>query len=354
MILRRPYAFLIRHFRLIHLMITALLIYLAIKSRSVYLYLNTVLNETVLRYEALEYINYGIYIYILLAIILCYVIYALLKFKDKPRKLYLILIVGYILIAVFMLSVFSYMHDFGSAVPDGKTLRLYRDIFSISLLFQYFFIILMLMRGLGFDIKKFNFAKDAHELNASAEDSEEIEISTKIDMTNVARSINKQQREFGYFFQEFKAYIIVTLVLILAVSGYIIYSNYSKKNKVYNSGQVIGNIFNIVVTDSYYNTDGNDNYVIVSFDIAKYGKNALFNAGNMALVIGKEKYVPDKNICYRFSYLGDCYKKQYITSIYNSYIVTYKVDNLNINNAYAVYTDSYDRIYKVKLIMKET
>ena len=354
MVLRRPYAFLIKHFKLIHLLIAILLTYLAIKNRSIYLYLNSVLNETVLRYEALEYINYGIYIYIVLSLVLCFVIYSLLKFKDKPRKLYLVLIVGYSLIAIFMLFVFSYIGGLANNVPDSKTLRLYRDIFSIIQLFQYFFVILMFMRGLGFDIKKFNFASDVHELNASSEDSEEIEISTKIDMTNAVRKINRQQREFGYFLKEFKIYIIVILLLIVGIVGYVLYSNLSKKYKVYDMGQVIGNIYNVVVRDSYYNTDGNDNYVIVSFDISKYGKNERFNVGNMALLIGNEKYIPDKNICYKFNYLGDCYKKQYVTGIDNNYIIVYKVANLNINKAYIVYTDYFENTYKVKLKMKET
>ena len=354
MVLRRPYAFLIKHFRLIHLLIAILLTYLAIKNRSIYLYLNRVLKETILRYEALDYINYGIYIYIALALVLCFVIYSLLKFKDKPRKLYLILIVGYILIAIFMLFVFSYVSSLANTVPDSKTLRLYRDIFSISQVFQYFFVILMFIRGLGFDIKKFNFASDVQELNASSEDSEEIEINTKIDMVNTVRKITRQQREFGYFFKEFKKYIIAILIFIVVIMGYVLYNNLSKKYKVYNTGQVVGNSYNIVVKDSYYNTDGNDNYVIVSFDIAKYGKSEKLNVGNMALLIGKEKYIPDKNICYKFNYLGDCYKKQYVTDTYSNYIITYKVANLNINKAYIVYTDSFDRTYKVRLKMKET
>ncbi len=354
MVLRRPYAFLIKHFRLIHLIIAILLTYLAIRNRGIYLYLGKVLNETVLRYEVMDYITYSIYIYIILALAFCLIIYLLLKYKDKPRKLYLILMGGYIVIAIFMLMVFSYMRSFTNTVPDVKTLRLYRDIFSISLLFQYFFIILMFVRGFGFDIKKFNFASDMHELNATAEDSEEVEVNTKIDITNIARKLNKQQREFGYFFQEFKVYIIVVMSVIVLIGGYVLYNNWSKKYKTYNFGQVIGSNYNIVITDSYYNVVGEDNYVIVKFDIAKPGKSEKFNTGNVALQIGKEKYLPNKNVCYKFNYLGDCYKKQYVNGTYKDYIITYKVDNLNINRAYIVYTDSFDRTYRVKLKMKET
>ena len=42
MVLRRPYAFLIKYFRLIHLVIAALLLFTVLKYRNIYAYLNSV------------------------------------------------------------------------------------------------------------------------------------------------------------------------------------------------------------------------------------------------------------------------------------------------------------------------
>ena len=70
---------------------------------------------------------------------------------------------------------------------------------------------------------------------------------------------------------------------------------------------------------------------------------------NMALYIGKDKYIPNKNICSKYSKLGVCYKKQLITNNEANYILTYEVDSLNVKKAYIMYTDSYDQTYKVKL-----
>ena len=58
-----------------------------------------------------------------------------------------------------------------------KTLRLYRDILRITELFQYITIAFVLIRGLGFDIKKFNFKEDIADLNLSQDDEEEVELS---------------------------------------------------------------------------------------------------------------------------------------------------------------------------------
>ena len=57
----------------------------------------------------------------------------------------------------------------------------------------------------------------------------------------------------------------------------------------------------------------------------------------------------NQNICYNFDNIGNCYKKQYITNNSNSYILVYDVEVLNLDKAYFMYKESYDKSYKVKL-----
>ena len=349
MILRKPYAFLIKHFRLIHLVITFLLGYITVKNRSVYVFLKECISGEGNRYDALSFINYKIYIYILIVIILFFVVHWLLKYKDKPRNIYKISIGGYIVVGIIMFIVYGYLMSFINNVPDQKTIRLYRDILSITMYFQYYIVIVMFIRGLGFDIKKFNFAKDVQELNATSEDGEEIEVSLGVDTTNVMREIRKQKREFGYFFQEFKIYIIGIILLLLLFLGYKGYNYFNDKLKIYNQNDWVGEVNYIRVTNSYFNIDNGKNYVVVKFDIYKYGKKDNLNTGNMVLVIGDEKFTPNKNICYNFNRLGNCYKKQYINEEINSYILTYDTDLLLLDDSYILYSESYDKQYKIKL-----
>ena len=353
MVLRRPYAFLIKYFRLIHLVITAILTYLAIKNRSIYYFLNSVIETSTNRYEALEYVSYGSFLIIILAIVLCFIIFWLLRYKDKPRRIYIFIIVGYIIIGIFILLLFNYMRTITSNVLDLKTIRLYRDILLITIAFQYLVILIMAIRALGFDIKRFDFNRDIQELNAEASDSEEIEINTQINTTNITRSINKQQREFTYYFKEHKIYIVTILVVIAIILIYKGYGLYNDKLKIYREKDYVGEYNILKVVDSYYHTANNTNYVIVSFDIYKYGKSERLNISNLELQVGRKKYLPDKTICSKFNNLGNCYKKQYITSDETNYIVAYAVDKLNIQRAYIRYIDSYDKIYKIKLVMKE-
>jgi len=353
MVLRRPYAFLIKHFRLIHIIITAIFTYVAIMSMDIYKYLNSVVSNTLNRYNSMLYIKYSIFLFIFLALLLCTIVFFLLKYKNKPRKIYILTFVGYLVISIFIFTLFNYMRTFSDSIIDSKTIRLYRDVLLILHLFEFYIIIFMLLRGLGFDIKKFNFSTDIQELKATLEDSEEIEIDTRIDTTNVVRNIRKQGRELGYYYKEFKIYIIIVLV---ALSVFLIYKGYNfftSKLKIYNENDPIGEIFNITIKDSYYYVDDTDNYVIINFDINKHGIRKILNSGLINLTIGRKKYTPDKNICSKFSSLGICYKRQYINENTENYIFAYKVDKLNIQRAYIEYNESYDKQYKVKLIMKE-
>ena len=354
MVLRKPYAFLIKHFRLIHLILTGLLTYVVLQFGKIYGFLNKVIENAANRYDALSYINNGLIIYIILIIVICGLIYWLLKYKDKPRRIYIFTIAGYIIVTVFMMILFNYMNGMTMGIDSEKTIRLYRDILLIILFFQYYIIIVMGIRGLGFDIKKFNFGRDVQELNLNETDGEEVEVNLNIDTTNVIRGIRKQKREFGYFFKEFKWYIIIILVVVVTILVRKGYNYYVDKMKVYNENDTIGGYKVIIIKDSYYMIDDdNKNYVIINFDIYNNGARDKLNTGNISLQMGNDKYTPDKNICYKFSKLGNCYKMQYITSKLDNYILVYKVDKLNIKNAYVLYNESYDNDYKVKLIMKE-
>ena len=97
----------------------------------------------------------------------------------------------------------------------------------------------------------------------------------------------------------------------------------------------------------------NKNYVIVKFSASRYGRKDRLNSGNMVLIMNKEKYIPDKNVCYNFSTLGVCYKKQYLGSDAKNYILAYSVDEVNLKRSYLSYTESYDSVYKVKLNLEK-
>ena len=353
MILRRPYAFLIKHFKLIHLIITILYGYILIKTSNIYNFLRRVAKEPITRYDAPGYINYMIVFFIILGLALCFVVNWLLKYKDKPRRIYKIIIGIYAVLGIFLLVLFGYMSTFISTILEQKTVMLYRDIILITLLFQAVVVALMFGRALGFDIKKFDFNRDARELGITDSDSEEVEVNVAIDTTNIMRGVRKQGREFGYFFKEFKVYIIPIISIIGLIIVYNGYKMYNDKYKTYKENQTIGSSTKVVIKDSYYSIDIDKAYIIINFDIYQNSKNNTFNYNNLALYINNKKYLPDKNICYKFNKYGNCYKKQYLSPDGGNYILVYSLNELNFKKPYLLYTESYDNDYKVKLELKQ-
>jgi len=349
MIFRKPYGFLIKHFRLIHLIITGILFYLVYCNNQIYSYINDCINNSSFKYNALEYINYNIHILIGIAIVLFLVIFWLFKYKEKPKTIYVISILGYVLVGIFMFILFSYFTGIPNNVLDQKVIRAYRDIMLITLGFQYLIIAIMFVRGLGFDIKKFNFGKDIQELNLTDEDGEEIEVDVNIDTNVLFRNVRKKKRELGYFFKEYKIIILGIIFIILVIIGYSSYNNIKRILKVYNQGDIIGYNNYITVNNSYYNIDNDNNYIIIKFDVFKNGKRDRLDVNNMILKINDLEYLPNKNICYKFNSFGNCYKKQYITSNSSSYMLVYEVDVLNTEKSYLIYKDSYENSFKVKL-----
>ena len=349
MILRKPYGFLIKHFRLIHLIITGVLFYLTRFSTKIYEYINSCILDMVNRYNALEYINYNIYIYIGIVIVLFLVIFWLFKYKDKPRMVYIVSIVGYIFVGIYMLILFGYFKELPNNIIDQKVIRAYRDICLMSLVFQYIINIIMFIRGLGFDVKKFNFTKDIKELNLTQEDAEEVFVDVNVNTASIMRGVRKQKRELGYFYQEYKVFILGIFAIILFSAGYFGYKYYGDKLRVYHEGDTVGGIYNVVPLQSYFSIDNDKNYIIVNFDILKYGVEDKLDVNSLKIVINNKEYIPNKNICNNFDYLGNCYKKQYITTESKNYILVYEVDSLNLDRTYLVYKEGYEKTYKIKL-----
>ena len=349
MVFRKPYAFLIKYFKLIHLIITGILVYVVSQSNKIYSFIVNCIDDPVNKYNAMEYINYNIYIYLFIGLVLFGVIFWLFRYKDKPRNIYVVSMVGYLSIGIYLFILYNYFSTIPSGIIDQKVIRGYRDILLIILGFQYLIIIIMFVRGLGFDVKKFNFAKDIHELNITNEDGEEVEVDVNIDTNAIMRVVRKQGREFGYFLKEYRTFVIGILAIIIFSVVYFSYDYFSDKLKVYSQNVAVGYINNIVVRNSYYDINDEQSYIIVNFDISKYGREDKFDINNLTLKVDKEEYIPNKNICFKFKKLGNCYKKQFINGDVKSYIIVYEVDSINVEKSYLIYKESYENSFKVKL-----
>ena len=336
MILKRPYAFLIKHFKIIHIVIALLSCYIAFFMNNILKYINQYFKTSTGKALALQYINYSIVIAIVIAIGIVLVIIFLMKFKKKPRMIYWFYVGFYIVTGIILFVSFGELKAIFTTDATMKGIKAVRDLLKISLWIQYYFIACMLIRGLGFDIKRFNFNKDLEEFQLSQQDNEEVEVTFEGNSEDLKRRGRRSIRELRYYYIENKYMINLFLIFaVVGVVGYII-TDRTITNVVYTEGDdVKSGIYTFNVVSSYITDrtragnkilDNNDRLVIVRFKIKNSTKYKYkINLDYLGLDIGDKEYLPTNKYSDYFKDIGTNYRNQYITSDVKYFILIYRI-----------------------------
>ena len=343
MILRKPYAILIKYFKIIHFVLLGLTIYLAFMSNDVLRFLNDFIANRTSSINATGYLSVMVYPVIVLIIGICIAIYYLMREKKKPKLLYLLIILFYIITAGVLIYSSVNLNIIENDILESSTLRLVRDILRIDVFGQYIVIAAVTIRALGFDIKKFDFAKDINELQIDVTDNEEFEFMIGVNTDNLKRKGRKQLRELRYYFVENKLFITIILSVIAVVGLIVIILNINFFNKVYNEDETVQTaLYNLTFTDSYltkysYNQQdigyNNTSYVIVKFNIDAINEGTYqLDTNKFLLEVEDERIAPTKRY---YEYLKDIatgYRSQNIdNTTTKTYILVYNIDNEYLN-----------------------
>ena len=130
-----------------------------------------------------------------------------MKYKKKPKLFYIITIVVSLLSLLLFINLTNNIRVLETTVLPAKEIRLLRDISRVNYWMLLIITIPVLIRGLGFDIKKFNFNKDLQDLKLEAGDNEEVEVTTNISSDKILNTGRKQVRELKYYYTEYKLFI---------------------------------------------------------------------------------------------------------------------------------------------------
>ena len=225
MILRKPYAILIKHFKLIHVIFTLLSLFLFLKCTDLLSFINEYIANTgfiIDSYQLANLLPKYINILIIFGIILNIIIAILLKAKDKKITFYIINILIYVCLFIGFTYTSSLLNQMQNKIIDIRLVRALRDIFTALNVAQFISLIMYGFRAVGFDVKKFNFSKDMVDLEIKEEDSEEVEVSVDIDVNKINRSRRKTFRMLKYFYFENKLLCnivisIISIVLIVVI-----------------------------------------------------------------------------------------------------------------------------------------
>lgn len=302
MIIRKPYAFLIKNFRKIHILLLVLCAFVFYHIMQLRNFVSTFLSLGV--YDAYnepvtKYINFFVIISLIVIIVITFIVISLLRHKGKPWKLYLIIIAEYLFMFVVLVLVYNYFHSYsGSTETAGP--RLLKDLLFMSSIPQYVVFIILLIRVTGVDLAKFDFKGDSEYLELSSSDREEIEINIDIDKESFKRLFKRLKRNLGYFYAEHKFFVNVFVTVIFIGGVIYIYNYVFIVNKIYKQGEVLNtnNAYSIRINNSYFTNKDyagtviseDSNFVVVDLTIKNNASKREVNLGRYHLMNGVNNY----------------------------------------------------------------
>lgn len=359
MVFRKPYALLIKYFKLIHIIITSFMIYLCYKTVNLYKFFSSYVKSGWLSINSEEiagYIGSLIYISIITIIILSVIVFLLMRFKNKPRMYYLLTPIIYFILLIIFAYTSSVLGVAEVDVVSPVTARIMRDILMICVGVQFVFIVFSLFRAIGFDIKKFNFKQDIADLQIAELDNEEVEVNFEVDKYKLSRKTKRRFRNMSYVFKEHKFIILTTLIML--IGGFLFYitlnrfvfSPIDKENNTIDLGN-----YNIIVNKSYVTTKNYKGetinkkykYVLVSLSITNKIENSTFDLDKISLYTNNNTYYPVTNIYNNFIDMGNGYKDQILSiNNTNNYYLVFKLPvEEKVNNVFLRYISgiNYDK-----------
>ena len=348
MILRKPYAFLIRHFRLIHIIMLTIMSYILYKTISIRSFLDSYISSgqrlKIIEDISNKYVGFLLIISVVFMIFLSGVILYLLKHKKKPFMFYLVMIISYGVLFFFLLYSRSFIYDLNFTTPDLRFTRIIRDIYTIEMFIQIIVTVFVFVRATGFDIKRFDFKKDMLEFNVSNEDNEEFEFEVELDKDEINARIKRFKRHFKYYYKENKIVFLLGVVIIFGIITTVTLRIVLSKEKIFKENEMFNTrLLSITVLDSYKTNidykgkeiNQNKYYVILKLRYRNNSnQNLQINTDNARLSYDEfNSVIPNFNYYDKFSEYGVPYYSQILHGgETRDFIFVYELDKEFIDN----------------------
>lgn len=215
MIVRKPYAFLVEHFKLVHFILLIPFGYLTYMFYRLSRFFDAFVvagYKTNATNVVGTYYNILIPIAIFIIIITTLLILLLFQRKDKTYQPYMIYTILYTIIFAFSLLLPNFLSKCESATLVSSTALILRGFASIAFYVQIIAFIFIILLGFGLNVKTGEFQDIQEEIDLEEEDSEEVEI-------NVGNEDYKAKRWLRRYFREIKYYIIENKHVFMVLGG---------------------------------------------------------------------------------------------------------------------------------------
>jgi len=366
MILRKPYAFLIKNFRKIHVGLILLCAYIFYKHLQTYNFVKEYVELE--SYSAFlepidKYTNLSSYLCIILVIAITILLLITLKRKQKPWKLYLVVLGEYLLMLFVFGMTSNFFHTYSDTSAVVQILAI-RDLLLIASVPQYAVFVILLLRITGLDLNKFSFQTDKEFLELDSSDREEVEVSFEIDKHTIIRNYRKLKRNLGYFYLEHKKILNSLIVVVFVIAIGYTYYYFGILHKSYKEGDILqASGWQIRINKAYLSDKDfkgeiidKDNYIILDLTVKNNAGKRTMDTSRFHLMNRNYDILSNNTYDNDFKDLGTPYSKREFQAggVYNFLLIFKADEKLDVNKFNLYYqeynqSDTYLRKIKLKL-----
>ena len=233
MIIKKPFAFIVQKFKLLHFLQLVPALYLIFKFYNLQYFFNKfVVNGYVTDINNAPELYYSplMLLACLIVIVFGFVLTELFKKKNKYYFPYLLMSLLYFIVFIFSLFAKGLLVNAVNSDLASSTSLIIRSLTSILFYGQIIFVPIIILLAFGFDIRSGDFSDIREEIHLDEEDSEEVEINVANDNYKIKRWFNRYLREIKYYFIENKNVFIILgsilgLIIVFLIGRFVISLN---------------------------------------------------------------------------------------------------------------------------------
>ena len=351
MILKKPYAFFIKMFKPLHLIMAILVGYLISLENAVMQFFTNYIQTTesvVGKNLTIDLYNNFIYIIPIVIIIFSLLMLGIMFRKEKPIKFYLLTTFSFIVIVIINVYVMNFLQVLEETIVSIKTVKLMHDIILLNIIIETLILIFLIIRGMGINFKKFDFDSEIAKFDISESDKEEFELEINVDLNEAKRKRKKRIRNLKYLYQENQ--FIINLVLgfslcVISIMGYFVYKTFTNKNvegQMYLARKFSFGVDSTIILNTDYSGKKitNNNLIIVDARLKSTFMNTSLYLNDFSLNIEGTIFKPTKNYSNYLSDLGNLYEETILDTVDTNYLFVYEVpDKYMLSEMYFTYND---------------
>lgn len=351
MILKKPYAFFIKIFKPIHIVLALLITYLIFNTNRILSFFSQYIysNESVVGQSLKEeLVLKSLFIIPIVLIIFSLIFLGIMFNKRKPIAFYVINIFEFLVILVITIYISNFLGIMEQSIVSIKIVKLNHDLVLINMVLEVISFILLIIRGLGLNFKKFNFDSDITKFDIDEKDREEFELNINIDLDITKRNRKRKLRYLKYFYKENKLIINSLIVLfIISISTFLVYFSINSKDfksegVVYAMKKFSFKVNNtIILNENFAGEKITDNYlVVVSVELQSNLNSVSLFLKDFSLEAAEEILPVSTEYKESLIDIGVSYEESILKREFTNYIFTFEISEKYLNNdLYFIYNE---------------